>query len=333
VGYEGAAVAGTAIAALGLFPQIYADMVVVSLVVDGRFGAATTVETARSVGSSALIVVLVIAGAGLAWFLAAWAGAALIAAVVARSIGGDEAAGWPRPSRAEARRVLGSASAYGLATALHVVYFRAVMLVVAGKASATQAGWFGAGYRITEFVGAAAGQAAGSATPTLARAEATRAPSEPAADPAAHPAAAHPGAAHPGADPAAHPSRAFTRQAERVIASTAAFGALVAVVLAIAAPLIMRILGGDELKPAADVLRIQAIAAGLMFPAFAAGAAMFALRRHRDMVIANASALVVAVIAAFALVPDHGAKGGALATVTGEGTLFLCEIALLLRAR
>jgi O-antigen/teichoic acid export membrane protein len=50
------------------------------------------------------------------------------------------------------------------------------------------------------------------------------------------------------------------------------------------------------------------------------------------MVIANASALVVAVVLAFALVPSHGAKGGALATVIGEGTLFLCEIAVLLRA-
>jgi O-antigen/teichoic acid export membrane protein len=94
----------------------------------------------------------------------------------------------------------------------------------------------------------------------------------------------------------------------------------------------MRILGGDELKPAADVLRIQAIAAGLMFPAFAAGAALFALHRHRDMVVANASALLVAVVFAFVLVPDHGARGGAVAAVIGEGVLFLLEIALLLRA-
>src|SRR3954453_6704027 len=183
-GYEGSAVAGTAIASLGLFPQIYADMVVVALVVEGRFATATTIETTRSVGASLLIVILVIAGAGLVWFLAAWAAAALLAAITAKAVGG-ESAQWPRPSRAETRRVLGGGAGYSVATALHVVYFRAVMLVVAGRASAIEAGWFGAGFRITEFAGAAAGQAAGTATPTLARA----AP-ESAAPPAAAPASA-----------------------------------------------------------------------------------------------------------------------------------------------
>ena len=167
-GYEGSAVAGTALASAGLFPQIYADMVVVALVVEGRFGGAAAIETARSVGASLLIVILVIADADLVWFLAAWGGAAVIGALVARVVGAG-AADWPRPSAAEARRVLGGASGYGLATALHVVYFRAVMLVVAGRAPALEAGWFGAGFRITEFVGAAAGQTAGSATPALAR--------------------------------------------------------------------------------------------------------------------------------------------------------------------
>jgi O-antigen/teichoic acid export membrane protein len=298
-GYSGAAVGGTALASLGLFPQIYADMVVVGLVVANRFGAAAAIETTRSVGSSTLIVLLVVADAGLVWFLAAWAVAALLAAVVARATGGD-AAEWPRWSRPDPRRTLAGAWAYALATALHVFYFRAVMLVVAGRASATQVGWFGAGFRITEFTGAAAGQASGSATPTLARAA-----SEPAA---------------------------FERQAGRVIGAAAALGIAVGAALAIAAPLVMRILGGDELEPAADVLRIQAIAAGLVFPSFAAGAALFALRRHRDMVIANATALVVAVAFAFALVPGHEARGGAVAMVCGEAVLFFAEIAFLLRA-
>src|SRR3954447_1737977 len=105
-GYEGSALAGTAIASLGLFPQVYADMIVVALVVEGRFARATTIETTRSVGASLLILVLVIAGAGLVWFLAAWAVSAALAAIPARAVAG-EAGQWPRPSRAEARRVLG----------------------------------------------------------------------------------------------------------------------------------------------------------------------------------------------------------------------------------
>src|SRR5215218_9627482 len=246
VGYDGPALVGTALASLGLFPQIYADMIVVALVVDGRFGGAAVIETTRSVSASLLIVLLVLAGAGLAGFLAAWAAAAAIAAVTAHLIG-REAAGWPRPSRIETRRILSGASGYLFATGLHVVYFRAVMLVVAGRASAVEAGWFGAAFRITEFAGAAAGLAAGSATPTLARA----------ADPM----------------PA---SRGFAQEAMRIIAAAAALGLAVGVLLALCASPLMRILGGDELEPAAEVLRIQAIAVGLMFPAFAAGAALFA---------------------------------------------------------
>src|SRR3954451_16840668 len=167
-GYDGDVVAGAAIASLGLFPQIYADMVVVTLVVDGRFAAAASVETARSVGSSLLIIVLVIADAGLPWFLAAWAEAALIAALAARHFGRG-AVSLTRPSRAAVKSALSGSAGYTLATALHVIYFRAVMLVVATRGAATAAGEYAAAFRITEFVGAAAGQAAGSATPTLAR--------------------------------------------------------------------------------------------------------------------------------------------------------------------
>lgn len=308
VGYDAAVVAGTAVASLGLFPQIYADMVVVSLVVDSRFAAAAGIETTRSVGSSLLLLVLVLVGAGLFWFLAAWGAAALLAAIAAHSQRGDGMR-WPRPSRAETRRVLSSASGYALATGLHVVYFRVVMLVVAGKASAVQAGWFGAGFRITEFAGAAAGQAAGSATPTLARS-------------AQPPAASVPAGSTP----------AFAAHSARIIGAALALGAVVAAGLAIAAPLIMRILGGDALEPGAAVLRIQAIAVGLMFPSFATGAALFALHRHRDLVVANGCALVAAVVLAFALVPAHEARGGAAAAAIAEAILFVCSAALLVRA-
>jgi O-antigen/teichoic acid export membrane protein len=253
-------------------------MVVVTLVVDGRFAAAAGVETARSVGSSLLIIALVVVGAGLPWFLAAWAGAALLAAAAARGVGRG-AVSFTRPSRASVKAALAGSAGYTLATALHVIYFRAVMLVVATRGASVAAGEYAAAFRITEFVGAAAGQAAGSATPTLAR------------------------------DPSA---------AKRVLAAAAGFGVVVGAALALLAPLVMQVLGGDSLEGAADTLRIQAIAAGLMFPAFAAGAILFTRHRYRAMVIANASALGLALVAALLLVPDHRANGAAVAACLGE---------------
>jgi O-antigen/teichoic acid export membrane protein len=292
-GYDADVVLGAAIASAGLFPQIYADMVVVTLVVDGRFAGATSVETARSVGSSVLIIALVIAGAGLPWFLAAWAGAALIAAATARRFGRG-AVSFTWPSRSSAKAALAGSAGYTLATALHVIYFRSVMLVVATRGAAAAAGEYAAAFRITEFVGAAAGQAAGSTTPTLAR---------------------------------------DVSAAKRVLAAAGGFGVLIGAALALLAPLAMKVLGGEALESAADTLRLQAIAAGLMFPSFAAGAVLFTRHRYRALITANATALGVALIAALLLVPDHGANGAAVAACLGELALVAAQGAALTRSQ
>jgi O-antigen/teichoic acid export membrane protein len=299
-GYGGAAVLGTALACAGLLPQVYADMVVATLVVESRFAVAAAVDLARSLTATVLVVVLVIAGASLAWFLAAYAVAATAGALVARRTGAGQVALRPQLPSGDSRRVLAESLGFSLATAIHVVYFRAVMVVTSIRAPLIQGGWYAAAFRITEFLGAAAGQAAGTATPGLARA--SREPAE------------------------------FRLSVRRVVVGSALLGAVVAGALALAAPLVVRVLGGRELEPAAGVLRIQAVAIGLMFVAFAAGAALFALRRHRDMALANVAGLVVAIVAALVLVPAHGARGAALAAVIAEAVLAACEAILLVRA-
>jgi O-antigen/teichoic acid export membrane protein len=299
-GYGGAAVLGTALACAGLLPQVYADMVVATLVVESRFAAAAAVDLARSLTATVLVVLLVIAGASLAWFLAAYAVAATAGALAARRTGAGQVGLRPGLPRGESRRVLTESLGFSLATAIHVVYFRAVMVVTSIRAPLVQGGWYAAAFRITEFVGAAAGQAAGTATPSLARA--SREPAE------------------------------LRLSVRRVVGASALLGAAVAGALALAAPLVVRVLGGRELEPAAGVLRIQAVAIGLMFVAFAAGAALFALRRHRDMALANVAGLVVAVVAALVLVPAHGARGAALAAAIAEAVLVACEAILLVRA-
>jgi O-antigen/teichoic acid export membrane protein len=295
--YGSAAVAGTAIACCGLLPQVYMDMVVATLVVEQRYGAAGAIEFTRSAAGTAIVIVLVLAAAGLTLFLAAWAVAALAGAVAARAAAREAVSLRPRFPRGDARAVLIGSLGYSVGAAIHVVYFRAVMLVVSLRAPLVQAGWYGAAFRLTEFLGAAAGLSAGNATPTLARVAADR--------------------------------LEFRRSARRVIGGSAVLGCAVGAALALAAPVIVQIIGGDELKPATAVVRIQAIAVALMFVAFAAGAALFTLRRHRAIALVNAVGLCVAVIAALALVPAHGAKGGAVASCIGEAALLACELGAL----
>lgn len=295
--YGSAAIAGTVLACCGLLPQIYMDMVVATLVVEKRFGAAGSIEFARSAAGTGLVLVLVLAGAGLTWFLAAWAVAALAGAISARAAAREAVALRPRFPRGDARALLIESLGYSVGAAIHVVYFRAVMLVVSLRAPLVQAGWYGAAFRLTEFLGAAAGLSAGNATPTLARAS---------------------------ADPVE-----FRRSALRVLGGSALLGLAIGGALAVAAPLVVRIIGGDELRPAAGVVRIQAIAVGLMFVAFVAGATLFTLRRHRAIALVNAVGLCVVVAAALALVPEHGAKGAALASSIGEATLLASELGVL----
>lgn len=299
-GYESAAVAGTTIACCGLFPQVYTDMVVATLVVESRFGGAAAVELTRSVTATALVVLLVVADAELVWFLAAYAVAASAGALVAHRAGSGQARVRPRLPRGDARKVLTESLGFSLATAIHVVYFRAVMVVTSIRAPLVQGGYYAAAFRITEFLGAAAGQAAGTATPALARA--SQEPGE------------------------------FRPAARRMIGGSVLLGAVVTAALIAAASVITRVLGGDELEPATGILRIQAVAVGLMFVAFAEGAALFTLRRHRDMAVANLIGLSVAIGASLALVPPEGARGAAVAAVIAEGVLVACEGVLLARA-
>jgi O-antigen/teichoic acid export membrane protein len=298
-GYTTAAVWGTALACVGLFGQVYADLVVVSLLVASRFGRASAIDLARSLTSTVLIVALVVGGAGLVWFLAAYGAAALAGALVARRLATVAVELRARVPSGRVRALLAGSLAYVAATAVHVVYFRSVMLVVSAEASAHEAGYFATAFRLAEFFAAAAGVGASTATPALVRAAA---------------------------------AGRLTAMATRLVAAAAGLGVLVAAAMALAAPLIMRLLGGDALEPAVSVLRVEAIAIGLFFPVFTAGAALLALRKHADLVIANAAGLAVALAAALALVPGHGARGGAIAAAAAEGVLFLTLAGALVRA-
>jgi O-antigen/teichoic acid export membrane protein len=246
-----------------------------------------------------LVVALVVAGAGLVWFLAAYGVAALAGALVARRLVKEAVELRPRLPSGRVRSLLAGSLAYVAATAVHVVYFRSVMLVVSVEASAREAGYFATAFRLAEFFAAAAGVGASTATPALVRAAA---------------------------------AERLTGMATRLVAAAAGLGLVVATTIALAAPLIMRLLGGDALEPAVSVLRVEAIAIGLFFPVFAAGAALLVMRRHADLVIANVAGLAVALAAALALVPGHGARGGAIAAAAAEGVLFLMLGLALVRA-
>jgi O-antigen/teichoic acid export membrane protein len=108
-------------------------------------------------------------------------------------------------------------------------------------------------------------------------------------------------------------------------------GVLVVLVTVRAAEPVMAIIGGPAFRPAGAVLRIQVGA--LLFIALYQiwGVSLVALGRQRDLILTNALGLLGVALFAAVLVPPFGARGGAAATVLGDG-LLACLIYWRLRA-
>ena len=299
-GYRSALVAGTAVAAIGLFAQVFGDFALVTLAGGLRFGRVATVELTRSALGTAGIVVLVAAGAGIVPFFAAYAFAAIVAALLAIWLARGSATLVPSLRPAAWRPLLADTAAYAAAAAVYVVYFRVVMLVASIEAGARQAGLFATAFRVIEFAAAVAGVVAATVTPVLARASRD--------DP----------------ERLARGAAAVTRAA--LVAGTGA-----ALTLGLAAPTVMDLIGGARTAAAATVLRIEAPTVAATFVAFGMGAVLLVTRRYRALLLANAWALAVALGAALILVPDHGANGAAVAALAGELTLVILQAVALAR--
>jgi O-antigen/teichoic acid export membrane protein len=109
-------------------------------------------------------------------------------------------------------------------------------------------------------------------------------------------------------------------------------GTAAALVLELGAPLIMKVVGGDATDGAVAVMRIQAPALIATFASFAMGTILLVLRRYRELLAVNLAALAATVAIALILVPDHGAKGGAIAVLAGEWLIALAQGGVLWRA-
>jgi O-antigen/teichoic acid export membrane protein len=297
--WNGPMVAGTAIAIVGLYAQVFGDFALVGLAGRLRFGRVAAVELTRSALGTLGVVILVIAGAGLVPFFAAYAAAALIAAALALRLAGGDVPLVPRFTAW--RPLLGDTLAYAAASAIYVVYFRVIMLVVSLDASAHDTGLFATAYRVIEFAAAVAAVLAGTATPVLARA-------------------------------AARDPERLRRQAILTALATTAAGAFGTLILLVAAGPIMDLIVGDKADGAATVQRILAPTVRTTFAAFGISASLLVMRRYRELLTVNVIALAIALGAAIALVPAEGARGGAVAVVIGEVFMALAQGVLLFRA-
>lgn len=298
-GWPARMVEGTAIACAGLYGLVFTDLAIVALAGSLRFRSVAAIDVTRAALGTLAIVALVVADARLTAFFVAWACVMIATATLALRLAFPLVSA--RPALRGSRALLEELLPFAAASVVHVLYFRAAIVTTSLQAPARQAGLYATVFRVVEFAAAVAGALAGAVTPLLAHTEINERPD-------------------------------FRREALRTVRRMSAAGVVAAVVLGFGAPVIMKLIGGEATEGAVAVMRIQAPALLATFASFGLSTILVVLRLYRQLLVVNAVGFALVVALALWLVPDHGAKGGAVAVLVTEWLIALAQAGVVWRA-
>jgi O-antigen/teichoic acid export membrane protein len=301
VGYSNTLVLGTILAGLGLVLTAAQTTLILPLSVDLRIAAVTASELLRQIVLVVGIVVLVVVGAALVAFFAIQIVVGVVALAATPFLLRGRITWRPAFQRAEWRWLLREALPIGAGLAMNVIYFRTLIIMMSLISTDRETGLFGTSFRVFEILFGMAGIVIPVAMPILAA--------------------------------AAEEDRERLRYVlQRVTEVGALVSAGCALVLAIAAEPLLVILGGEEYRAAAPVLRIQALALVPVFLGQGWQLGLIAVRRQSALLIANATAFVVVFVVGLSLIPPYEAVGAAVAAVVAEAVLAAALLVILMRA-
>ncbi|MGZ4168471.1 MAG: oligosaccharide flippase family protein [Solirubrobacteraceae bacterium] len=301
-GYDSTLVLGTLVAGVGMVFTAVTNLLTASLQGELRFGWVTVINLVRQVVAVALLVALVLAGAGLLPLLASASVAGVVALALAAVLVRGRMPLQPRITDTQWWPLVRDTLPYAAAIALNTFYFRITIVVMSLIATAQQTGYFATSFRVTEVLIGVPALAIGAAFPILSR------------------------AAH-------HDRDRFAYATERIVDLSVIAGVGLALVVALSAPWIVRVLAGPSGAPAGPVLQIQAIALAATFLTMACGFVFLSLRRHTLLLVANVAALLGNVILTLVLVQTDQAQGAAVAAAVAESCLSIGLLIALLRAK
>ncbi|MBW3609317.1 MAG: oligosaccharide flippase family protein [Actinobacteria bacterium] len=302
VAYGGLLGAGVLIAGAGVLIASVQATYALPLMAELRLGWVSALDLAKQLGSVALIVGLVLIGAGLLSFLAIPAVIALAVLVPTAWLVRGNIPLRPSFAASEWRALIAPVLTYSLAVAAGALYFRIAIVLVSLLSGERQLGYFSLSFRIVEVLLLIPGLLVGSAFPIFARA---------ARD---------------------DPERLGYALA-RVFEVSLIAGAWIALTLAVGAPLAVEIMGGASFAPAAPVLAIQGLGLGASFVAAVWAYGLLSLREHGTILILNVTALVILAAAVAVLATLEGARGAAIATAGVEVAVAIGGALLVVRRR
>ena len=300
-GYPGVVVAGTAVAGVGILLLNTQSTLMMPLSVELRLGAITSLETLRHALTLVGVALLVLGGASLLPFfgvqVAVGRDRAAPHAAVRRRRGGHEA----HDRAGEGPALLRESLPIAVALAMNVVYLRLLVVLVSMQTDERETGLFATSFRIFEIL---------LGIPTLVLAVAL------------------PLLAVAGAEDRERLRYALQRMTETAVAASLL---LVLVTFVLAEPAIL-LLGDEQYRDAAPILRVQAFALLGVFVGQVFTLGLVSLRRQRDVAIANGIALAVVIVLGIVLVRAYAGIGGAVAAVATEALLALLLLWFLARA-
>ena len=107
----------------------------------------------------------------------------------------------------------------------------------------------------------------------------------------------------------------------RLIEGNLLLGGWVSLLLVTGGPFAAKVLGGTQYPGAGEVMRILGAGIGCTFLVALFAFAMLSLQMFRAMILINTAILAVSILLSVLLIPDHGADGGAIVTVSLEVAL------------
>jgi O-antigen/teichoic acid export membrane protein len=261
----------------------------------------TFVDLSRRLLALLFVGVLALAGAGLLPLLAASALAGAMALVLLAWMVRSSIRIRLVFDRRRWRELFGETFLYAVAMSIGAIYFYVMVIVMSLIASATQTGLFATSFRVTQVALGVPILLLTAIFPLMAR-----------------------GYANEDGDRGEMVGKVFT---VAVIC-----GVALSLAMAIGADFIVDVIAGAKGRGAVSVLQIQAVVLTASFISTSSALGLISLRRYRSMIAVSSSALVLDVVLGLILIPELGARGGALADVITETLVAVVLTGLLMRA-
>jgi O-antigen/teichoic acid export membrane protein len=286
-GYDSAMVAGTALAATGAVLIGAQSTLTLPLSVELKNGLLTINEILRQLILVVGVVVLAAAGAALVPFLALQIAVGVGALLAVPFLVPRSDLSWPSRSMEDLRRLAIVALPVALASIVTAFYLRILIVLASLITSDYETGLFVTSARIVEMLGGIALLVVGVILPV--------------------------------ATVAARDDRGRLGYVLAHTTKTALLGgALIGLTVLVAAEPIVVLLGGDEFRPAAPVLRLQAPVVLTIFLVYSWSAFLVADGRRRELVACMLTGLAVLFLAGVPLIATLDAEGAALAALAAD---------------